>query len=77
MWQNLKVVLVAVVAFGVIATSWVFSEYAYHTSERLDHGAALFAGVWGTVALFHYVPLLVQSFTKVTWLSLFQLRSRG
>ena len=54
MLQNLKVVLVAVAIFGLIATSWVLSD-SYYIVERFDHGTAQFAGVWGTLALFHFL----------------------
>ena len=74
MWQNLKVALVAVVVFGVMATSWVFSDNAYYVPERLDHGAAQFAGVWGTLALFHF---LYKVSRKSHGCHCFQLRSRG
>ncbi|CAK9051477.1 unnamed protein product [Durusdinium trenchii] len=53
MLENLKVELVGVLCFSVMAGSWFISQAPYYQDRLYD--AAAFGGVWSLVALFHYL----------------------
>lgn len=72
--QNLKLLLVAPVVFSVMATTWVFANLFGRLEALVRHGTFLFAGVWGTLALVHF--LYKVSRTSDGYHS-FQRRSRG